>query len=828
MFAIFKAHSLPKLNTASLEASEAKALLLILELIDATDSEAYKNAKNSSTTQSTSAAFTENLAQHLYNHPKIYANEQQGLEFIASWLPLLKAGFYPDKQSTNKLVDFLNFSLGYMSSKDLSETLINKVFEVIYILVHSASAASFPVAHFLIHRALDIRDYLSSDFLIQQCLEHSILVGNYTIVNSDNVSIDFPFKINTDFVEHFYTGNWQQLTTDLHHILPVGRIYNTSAYELITPWLSSDLANFYKAHIELAFAAHQAIKDRLIFQEAKSLELLNIKTADNFYPLIAALGSKVWDAGDVLIFSHRDKTIPHLQVDACYLRFLDWLSVDGGSNFYSEAFQDYGKSILSNNTARALPVQYIPFWFQKCHPKSGIKNQMDLYNRLFSNLLIQTEHNQLPLMRFEHKDLQLTGDFLLTKVFQIDENFKTWLEGLQKEGIKNPLNQFLLLTLYDARKSLLNLYNEAQQEVLHIYAIAMAYSASQASEAIRKQQLPLIVKILTTLCVDAGNFMRVNEIWALKHIDHCIVDLCNNFAKHHYITDTTPLHLNRVQSWYNFLSDYYYSATTEAVWVSEMLETQGQRTAIFFNRIEDDITYVINDTINRLLHFHKKSKQCLTNQAVFNGLSTQIETYLTDLLQELDKDKLGEHTIRYLHEYSKNETYGFQNKTALINAINGYYDFHSAQESITETNALIEQLNSPQIEIENVQIDRKFVEIIVHNLEHYKTEGTCDIQLLKVLDYRIKDFKIWLLCDETGLESRFSQALYMTLLDTDLAPGTTLETFGTLCRSLFVQLTKGSKLASSYAMGLKAMTKSGAYPEDLTNVLRQVIDDLNA
>ena len=68
----------------------------------------------------------------------------------------------------------------------------------------------------------------------------------------------------------------------------------------------------------------------------------------------------------------------------------------------------------------------------------------------------------------------------------------------------------------------------------------------------------------------------------------------------------------------------------------------------------------------------------------------------------------------------------------------------------------------------------------------------------------------------------------MTLLDSDLAPGTELETYGILCRSLFVHLAKGSKMASSYVMGLKAMAKSRAYPEDLTTTLLQVVEDLNA
>ena len=68
----------------------------------------------------------------------------------------------------------------------------------------------------------------------------------------------------------------------------------------------------------------------------------------------------------------------------------------------------------------------------------------------------------------------------------------------------------------------------------------------------------------------------------------------------------------------------------------------------------------------------------------------------------------------------------------------------------------------------------------------------------------------------------------MTLLDVNLAPGTTLENYGTLSKSLFVHLIKGTKMAGSYAMGLKAMIKSGVYPENIATVLSQVVDDLKS
>ena len=92
------------------------------------------------------------------------------------------------------------------------------------------------------------------------------------------------------------------------------------------PWLSEELASFYYENTELAHVAHKALNERFLFVEDEGLALLNLQTSEGIFPLITALGSKQWDAGDVLLFNNRDKNIPQEQLDQCYQRFLDWLA----------------------------------------------------------------------------------------------------------------------------------------------------------------------------------------------------------------------------------------------------------------------------------------------------------------------------------------------------------------------------------------------------------------------------------------------------------------------------------------------------------------------
>ncbi|MBP1840545.1 hypothetical protein [Formosa algae] len=842
MSAIFKEYILPKIHIASLDASETKAFITVLELVNATHLEVYTTATNSTVSDGLTANFTANLAQQIYFHPSIYANEQHGLEFIISWLPLLEHGFYPDEKSTNTLVKFLKFSLSYLQSDAISDGLKTQLFLVLKTLVHSTSKASLPITRFLIDSIFDIRDVLNSDFLIQQCLQHQILVGQYTVTNSEDELSAFPFKIDTDFIAHFFDTNWYTFISKFHHMLPVGRVYVTGAYDLMLPWFSNTLATFYKDHLNVAIDAHHALKERLIFGEVKSLELLNIKTSDNNYPLINALASKVWDAGDVLLFNNRDKAIPQDQLDNCYLRFIQWLSADGGSHFYTEAFKDYGIHILSDNTAEALPLQCIPFWFDTCHPKTGIASQTETYNTLFSKLLIEDCKGTLPVMRYQNQEVQVTGAFLIKEVFLAKEHLKTWLQHYLKLGLKNPLNQFLVRTFFDAREVLSEIYTPEQQNDLQVYLLELAYSARDTNQAIKAQHMPCIANTLFTLCVEPGNFTRVNEIWALKNLDDTIVDLCNQFARKHYINENRPLNLSNIQAWFNYLGDYYYSYKQEGVWVTTVLTTQGVRTATYFNAYKDDVGYFLDRLVKRVISFHKRCKQKETTNTIFTSIATEIETYLSDFLGELMPEKLHLNTITYLYEYSNSDDSRFSSNDVLYDQIESYSQFvlnseastaeksnpEHATESVTIAKNTDDAMPLSDTNLNAITMNQHYIKALLTNLETYKDTGVYETKLLAFFNENIEELKTWLSSDETGMENRFSQALYMALLDTNLAPGTDQDTYGTLCRSLFAHIVKGTKMSTSYGMGLQAMAKSGAYSTEVSTALLQVVDDLNA
>lgn len=823
MSSIFKTEVLPNINLKTLDATEQYTLITILELLDITDAKVYKEIKNRRL-NNLNTTFTNTLAQNIYYYPKLYSNTQQGTDFVLAWLPLVKQGFFPDKKSTELFIHFFKFNLNYFQSEQCEQTIIDSFFEIITLLVKSKSEASLIISRFLIDSLFDLANVLNLNFLVQCCLDYNILNDSYTVIQNKEAIQTYPFKINDTFITHFFNGNWQEFINAFHNILPVGKVYQPDVYNVVSSWFTSDLADYYLNNPLDCHKAHQAIKERWIFGEVKSTALLNIKTNQNNYPLINALSTKPWDSGDVILFNNREKTIPQNQLDSCYQQLIEWLK--HRPNYNTEVFTDFAKPLLNEATASVLPLTSLAFWFNTCHPKSGIKNQTETYNAIFSKLLLDDNQNALPSMRYQNETFKLTGAFLITHVFQNTNNLDAFLKGFEASGIVNPLNQFLVRMFYDANQELFNCYTLEQQETLQLYLLNMAYSATKTTEAITTKNLPYIVKTLTVLCRDAGNYTRVNQIWALKDINPCVTDLCNAFAGKHYLNQDNPLTLNLIQAWFNYLLDYYYSFKQEAVWTKAMLTTQGVRTANFFNAVEDDVSYFLDKTIKRLVSIHQKSKKTAHNSVASNDVWEEIEVFLVDFLGALKHTKLSAKTVTQLVKYDTDTSNAFTSKNQLNTIISTFNDAFFNQNTAT-TNSL----NTPstsQVILQPKEINHKFISYVLSNLENYTRLKTYDTESLSFLVENITTLKTWLEDDKTHSDSRFTQALYSVILDAELASNPALSTFNNHCQTLFVELVKDTKMASSYAMGLKTMLKSGAFPDHVSKTISQVIIQLKA
>ncbi|WP_417886653.1 hypothetical protein [Zunongwangia sp.] len=841
--ALFKDQILPKLDLSDLGTAEHQALLQVLELLNAEDSRSYLELKKSLENQAITPDFSAALSQQIYHHPEIYADEAQGFDWVASWLPLLKNGFFPDEQHTEKLLEFLYFGLAFLQSEKISEETQAQVFEVFSVLIHSKSEASLPVARFLLHRAFDLRDYQTSHFLVQQCLSSKLLTETYFAKDENEVLQEFPFRINDIFVEHFYKGSWELLLESMHQVLPVSIPGKSGAYEVLKPWLSEELASFYAANDDWAIHAHQHLVERVLFTEDESFDYLNLHTAAGKYPLITAFAEKEWDESDVLLFSLKDKNIPLEQTEAGFYKLQDWLLANNRTNFNREVFDNYGKAVFAVNSARELPVKSISLWFEMCNATQNNLRQKAYFNEVFSHLLTAWQTKKLPLMSKEGNAFQVTGIYVLTHVLGELTPLKDWLPAYQASGLSDPLNQFLLLCFYDSRSILKEHISEESSAVLYDYLISIAYSARETKPYLREIGVKLCVEILTTVYKHTETFAQVNEIASLKNLHSSVVAQCEDFAKFHYVNEKTDLTPQIIQSWYLFLNDYYYSLGKEFLWVDAVLRNQGARLAAYFNAEEegsfpDEILY-------RLYKFLKMCSKRSDSYSELGSIGSAIATHLSHLLQDLKPEKLSKNVVEILYNYINGPEINAFHQMQLENEILPFYAYYFQEEKTTETISEEEEDAEKQEETiddgveEETEIEPaaitfdseaplsiQVLEQLILGLSNYQKSRIASSVYKAYLAKNEAELKA-LLEEDTTLKMNFYQVLYLLIIDLEAAPGSAYEAYGNLGRSLFVTLVKGSTMALSYTQGLEMMAASGAYPEKLSQALQQVVTDLN-
>ncbi|MBW2960560.1 hypothetical protein [Mesonia aestuariivivens] len=820
-----------------LDHTELQALLEVLELLEAKDSRAYIEIQNTVGLQPIAPVFSKGLAQQIYYHPAVYADEARGFEWIVTWIPLLKKGFFPDEESAEKLVEFLYFGLAFLQSEKISTEKRERVFEVLHLLVHRKSEASLPVARFLMERAFDIRDQQSSSFIVQQSLKYKLLARTYFAKDSNDILKEFPFKITDDFVDHFYQNSFYLLAKSFHEVLPVSMENTAGAYELLKPWLTQDLAAFYAANEDFAKSAHQVLLERVFFVEDESFDYLNLCTAEGYYPLIAAFNDKEWNERDVLLFSLKDKNIPLKQTEPGFYKLQDWLLANNGINFNRPVFDNYGKAVLAVNSARELPVRSISLWLELSKAYHKNLPRKAYFNQVFACLLSDWKAKKLPVMSHEGEAFQVTGMFVLDDLLENIYLLKDWLPTYQRLGFADPLNQFLLLCFYDVRKDLKEKINEESNTVLYNYLITLAKDARETEPYLRETGVELCVKILVEVYKDIQDFKQVNEIASLKNIHPGVKAYCEEFAKSHYINTEIPLSINLIQSWYLFLNDYYYSLGKEALWVEEVLKNQGTRLANYFN--ENDEGSLPSEILFRLNMFLKMCSKHSGSYSKLNEIGSAISQHIFHLLQDLKPEKLSTQVVEVLYNYIMGHEINAYHNMQLESVILPFYEYYFQEEEEEEPDTtelpveslLEEETTSPTTEplvlSSGTKVNKEVLEQVISGLENYKTTGIDSSVYKTFIEQHETEIKA-LLEENMELKMKMYQVLYLLVIDLEAAPDSDYEAYGDLSRNFFVTLVKGNSMALSYAQGLEMMASSGAYPEKLTQALLKVVTNLKA
>ena len=126
-----------------------------------------------------------------------------------------------------------------------------------------------------------------------------------------------------------------------------------------------------------------------------------------------------------------------------------------------------------------------------------------------------------------------------------------------------------------------------------------------------------------------------------------------------------------------------------------------------------------------------------------------------------------------------------------------------------------------------IKLSDEVLEQVITDLENFKESRIDSVVYRTFLEKNLTDIQS-LLAKNTPLAMQFYQALYLIIIDVEAGPDGIYKAYGNLVRSVFVQFLKGTAMAQTYGQGLQMMAESGAYSENLTETLLQVVTDLKA
>src|SRR5690606_37140910 len=82
-------------------------------------------------------------AKMFFDVPQCYSDEEKGYEFIASWLPVVESGYYPDAKVIQKLINFLRFTQTFLQYRAFEKVFVQRIFEVFRLLIVYSETALF-------------------------------------------------------------------------------------------------------------------------------------------------------------------------------------------------------------------------------------------------------------------------------------------------------------------------------------------------------------------------------------------------------------------------------------------------------------------------------------------------------------------------------------------------------------------------------------------------------------------------------------------------------------------------------------------------------------
>lgn len=775
--------------------------------------------------------------EYYFSASKAYEEYQAGFGHIESWLEPLKAGHYPTRHALDKALKFVEHHHSHVSVKD--DHTRNILLDVLHLLLEAPNEVSYHTATFIIAHALDIRHYLLAEWYADAAIRYGFCCrSHYYISESPQPR---KFEIGDAFIADFFEGSWGKFIQTYNRLASVGSGLAHGPADLVKNWIDYNpaaLAEQLSANPDWALQTIDALKEGLLIQGTQGI--LHIRTENGEYPLIEALALKQWDMADVALYYHRPGELHYHQPEGCLKRFYEWLTDNGGINYYSPVFEKYARHFFTFSAdAKKIPAGMIPLWLSESAACNNDQKKKAFFEDQFSVLVPLGCNNPLATVLREGEAFQLTSNYIFEHIFNGFGEVVAYAKANFHYGLKSAANRFVLQALYHAKDELID-RSENEEELAELVTALSALALNQhEAKMYNDYWLSYLIDVIIAQRNGFTNrFGFLNMVWKLGGLHYSISEKIYDFVKENIsecIERDPETGLNALYAYYE---DYFFGNRIDAKWVIYVLQERTREIARAFEQHEElfiEKGRFMLEYMTREIHIGEADQRRTLGElekhlyAVIEQVSPEKipAELIGEIREKINTGKISLHISSKLERWMEEHGFAVEDEIPVPEPSIPEEEVQLPDDIDFDSEEIHMDMMQLSTFMSTFQVNKDQMAILTNHLPYYKKDRTDNPMMLSILMMKQAEIKAFLAEDMSAAIALY-QKLLEIILDPLCAPNGPFPGYGQMTALMMPQMLEGSVFAMQYIHSLETMASSGTYSTPHQEVLVSLAEQLKS
>lgn len=777
------------------------------------------------------------LAPKLFRFDATFLSLRSGFATLETWVNFMENGFFPSIVHVKKVFRFFDiYDYHFIVNEDQERGVFINFFHQ---LMDAGGEYTYLALRYWLEKTFDegnifMAIWFGDNFIAQGFFKTK---RSYSISDSESpASLEFGPHI----IEDFFDGNEEKFLSVFEIFCAVGGHKCYGRNDILNRWVDSNpefFGDMLSAHPQWAQRILDSQREANIL--GYSLQLA-IKDSKGQYPLMDALGDRVWDMGEVQLYDKRPDKYKTHHHPACLERLCDWLLHEGGIHFHSPIFESKVKHYFRFTRPEQVQKGLLSLWIKEGAASQNDEKKLDFYSNSFSSMLSSYPSKPLPAVLDQEKEYPLQPEDILNTILGGPEGVLDYATQNFKYGLESDSSCFVLHALCLADDALfIDHLDPKQTRAMMENLYQMALNPLNKSNTYDRW-LPPLVDLVQALGKNLENKKELFDIiWSFNGIHYSIGDKVTKYLKANMKAFMEQDPFPAMVELYCLFEDLYFSNRHDMKWVMDLLNEELE--SIVQMMVDDpDLQWRITELITENL---VKAPHIAKGGSDQKRLLDQLNKHFLEILKSIP----AEHVSQRLKEQIKA---GLDNKVFLFpfsNYIEEWFEQFESQieeeeEIPVEDTGSVNRLAIPEdldydadeitFDLQEIssfmarfKVDQQHITDLINHLPYYKKDRTDNPMMLSILMMHQHGIKAFVQ-EEMMLGIQLYQKLFEILIDPLCASDGPFASYGQLTAMLFPQLLQGSIFAAQYSAAIQSMMLGGSYSEPHQAMLQQLYDQI--